>query len=206
MEGYFLFILIAVVTIFSPGPGVLLTLTNSIRYGMSGAIGAIVGIAFGTFIIAAVSATSVGVLLATSALAFTILKFIGATYLIYLGIKLWRTPNAKIQTNSSTRIERRTIKLQFIEGLILQITNPKAVFFFISIFPQFVDYTTQYLAHFVLLVVTYSCLVLIIHFLYAYLAKSARKWFNSEKGSLIVKRTSGGTFVLFGIGLASASK
>jgi len=206
MEGYFLFTLIAIVTIFSPCPGVLLTLTNSIRYGMSGASSGIVGIAFVTFIIAAVSATGVGVLLATSALAFTILKFIGAAYLIYLGIKLWRSPNVKIQTNSGTRIERRPIKLQFIEGLTLQITNPKAVFFFMSIFPQFVDYTAHYLGHFLLLVIIYSCLVLIIHFLYAYITKTARNWLSSEKASLIVNRTGGGTFVLFGIGLASSTK
>ena len=92
MENYLLFTLIATVTILSPGPGVLLTLTNSIRYGFFGAIGGIVGIAFGTFIVAGLSATSVGVILATSAMAFTVMKFIGAAYLIYLGVKLWQSP------------------------------------------------------------------------------------------------------------------
>ena len=66
MESYLLFSIIAIATILSPGPGVLLTLTNSIRYGVEGAVGGIFGIAFGTFIVAGVSATSVGVVLATS--------------------------------------------------------------------------------------------------------------------------------------------
>jgi threonine/homoserine/homoserine lactone efflux protein len=202
MEDYLLFSIIAIATILSPGPGVLLTLTNSIRYGLSGAIGGIFGIAFGTFIVAGVSATSVGVLLATSSVAFTIMKYVGATYLIYLGIKLWRSPVAKIETDGKSS---RGLKLQFIEGLTLQLTNPKAVFFFMSIFPQFVDYSSAYVGQFILLVVTYSSLVLIIHFLYAHLAKSARTWLSSEKGGRIVNRAGGGTFVFFGIGLASAT-
>ncbi|WHI49723.1 LysE family transporter [Microbulbifer sp. MLAF003] len=78
MESYILFFIIAVATILSPGPGVILTLTNAIRYGTSGAIGGILGIAFGTFIVAGVSATSLGVILATSAVAFSIMKYIGA--------------------------------------------------------------------------------------------------------------------------------
>ena len=203
MEDYLLFSIIAIATILSPGPGVLLTLTNSIRYGLSGAIGGIFGIAFGTFIIAGISATSVGVLLATSTIAFTIMKYVGATYLIYLGIKLWRSPVTKIDTKSESK---RGLKLQFIEGLTLQLTNPKAVFFFMSIFPQFVDYSSQYIGQFILLVVTYSSLVLIIHFLYAYIAKSARTWLSSEKGGRIVNRAGGGTFVFFGIGLAATNK
>ncbi len=202
MENYLLFLIIAIVTILSPGPGVLLTLTNSIRFGLSGTIGGIFGIAFGTFIVAGISATSVGVLLATSTLAFSIMKYVGAIYLIYLGLKLWRSPAAKIEENTALN---KGINLQFIEGLTIQLTNPKAVFFFMSIFPQFVDYSSAYVTQFLLLVMTYSSLVLIIHFFYAYLAKSARGWLSSEKGSRIVNRTGGGTFMLFGIGLAASS-
>ena len=204
MENYLLFTLIATVTILSPGPGVLLTLTNSIRYGFFGAIGGIVGIAFGTFIVAGLSATSVGVILATSAMAFMVMKYIGAAYLIYLGIKLWRSPITKLDTSSRTA---GNIKVQFFEGLTIQLTNPKAVFFFMSIFPQFVDFSSsQYVSKFLMLVVTYSSLNLLIHFLYAYLARSARNWLSTEKGGRIVNRAGGGIFVLFGIGLASTTK
>src|SRR5665811_1923708 len=117
MDTYLLFLIIAIATVLSPGPGVVLTLTNAIRYGVSGAIGGILGIAFGTFIVAGVSATGVGVLLATSTVAFSIMKFIGAAYLIYLGIKLWRSPTAKIDVKSAAIKSR---KRQFIEGLTLQ--------------------------------------------------------------------------------------
>jgi len=203
MDSYALFLIIAIATVLSPGPGVILTLTNSIRYGMSGAIGGILGISCGTFVVAGVSATSLGLLLATSALAFSIMKFVGAAYLVYLGIKLWRSPVKRIEGNS---FAIRSKKRQFIEGLTIQLTNPKAVFFFMSVFPQFVDFTSNYVGQFTLLVVTYSSLVVIIHLLYAYLAKSARSWLSSEKGGRMVNRIGGGTFIGFGVALASASK
>jgi threonine/homoserine/homoserine lactone efflux protein len=100
----------------------------------------------------------------------------------------------------------KSMKSQFMEGLILQITNPKAVFFFMSIFPQFVDFTTDYKGTFTLLVVTYSSLVLFIHMTYAYLAKSARGWLSTAKGGRIVNRLGGATFMCFGIGLVSTNK
>ncbi|OZG72155.1 lysine transporter LysE [Hahella sp. CCB-MM4] len=207
MESYVIFVIIATITVLSPGPGVLLTLTNAIRYGAGGAIGGILGIAFGTFIVAGVSATSLGVLLAASSVAFTIMKFIGAAYLIYLGIKLWRSPAVKIDQDGFTSTGKpRKKRRQFLEGLTLQLTNPKAVFFFMSIFPQFVDYSSNYSNQFLLLVVTYSALVVMIHMLYAHLAKMARGWLSSDRGGKIVNRIGGGTFMCFGIGLASATR
>lgn len=203
MDGYLLFSVIAIATILSPGPGVLLTLTNSIRYGTNGAIGGIFGIAFGTFIVAGISATSVGVILATSTVAFTIMKYIGAIYLIYLGVKLWNSPTPEMNTKNKTT---KKLKIQFLEGITLQLTNPKAVFFFMSIFPQFINYSSEFIGQFVLLVITYSALVVIIHFMYAHLAKKARNWLSSPKGGKIVNRAGGGTFMFFGIGLATANK
>jgi len=203
MENYLLFILIASITILSPGPGVILTLTNAISYGVRSAIGGILGIAFGTFIVAGISATSLGVILATSSVAFTVMKYIGAAYLIYLGIKLWNSPVKTIEEKNNNK---KAKKLLFLEGLTMQLTNPKAVFFFMSIFPQFVDFTKDYNNQFVIFVITYSSLVVLIHFIYAYLAKSSRKWLSSPKGGKAVNRFGGGTFVFFGIGLASASK
>jgi threonine/homoserine/homoserine lactone efflux protein len=204
MESYLLFLVIATATVLSPGPGVILTLSNAIRFGVSGAIGGILGIAFGTFQVAAGSATSVGIILATSSVAFSIMKFVGAAYLIYLGVKLWQSPPVTIDACSETTTRPR--KWQFIEGLMLQLTNPKAVFFFMSVFPQFVDFSSNYAARFMLLVVTYSGLVVLIHVLYAYMARSVRGWLSTEKGGRAVNRVGGGTFVFFGIGLASANK
>ena len=203
MESYILFLIIATATVLSPGPGVVLTLTNTIRYGVSGAIGGIFGIASGTFIVAGISATSLGIILATSSIAFTIVKFIGAGYLIYLGLKLWRSPVVGVNVGFEPKKKRR---IQFFEGLTLQLTNPKPVFFFLSIFPQFVNFDDTYKVQFVILVSTFSTLLVIIHLLYASLAHYAKNWLSSENGGRAVNRIGGGTFMCFGIGLASASK
>ncbi len=203
MDHYFVFVIIAALTVLSPGPGVLLTLTNSIRYGVSGAAWGIYGLVIATFIVAGISATSVGIILATSSVAFSIMKYVGAAYLIYLGVKLWRSPSPKIEMGSSTVNDR---KRQFVEGMMIQLTNPKSVFFFMSIFPQFISHSSAYTGQFFLLVATYSGLLLMIHFLYAFLAKTARIWLTSANGGRVVNRLGGATFMGFGVGLASASR
>ena len=203
MESYLLFLVIAIATVLSPGPGVILTLTNTLQGGVSAAIGGILGISTGTFIVAGVSASSLGLILNTSLIAFTIMKYLGGAYLIYLGIKLWKSPSVVIGSPDKGRKGRR---VQFLEGLTLQITNPKAIFFFMSVLPQFTDYSSNYVSQFAILVSTYSGLVILIHLLYASLAKTACHWLVSEKGGRLLNKFGGGVFIGFGIGLASASR
>ncbi len=199
MKLYALFLLMATATVFSPGPGVIMTLTNSLRYGVGGTIGGICGIAFGALVVAAISATSLGVLLATSAVAFTIMKYVGAAYLIYLGIKLWCAPGFKYVEATSRELG---FGKRFLEGLSLQLTNPKAIFFFISVFPQFIDPSADYVNQFLLLVVTYSSLVIVIHCLYAFTAQRAKVWLTSDRGGRALNKIGGAIFMFFGATLA----
>ena len=203
MKLYLLFLFMATATVLSPGPGVVMTLTNALRYGVKGTFGGILGIAFGALVVAAISATSLGVLLATSALAFTVLKLIGAGYLVYLGVRLWRAPPFKFteQTAHEASFGRR-----FLEGLSLQLTNPKAIFFFLAVFPQFIDPAHHYATQFTALVLTYSALVVTIHSGYAFFARRAKGWLTSERGGRAVNKSAGATFVFFGAVLATAER
>lgn len=203
MKLYALFLLVATATVLSPGPGVVMTLTNALRYGMRGTLGGIFGIAVGALVVAAISATSVGVLLAASALAFTVLKFLGAAYLIYLGLRLWRAPAFQFAEPSA---HEASFGRRFFEGLSLQLTNPKAIFFFLSVFPQFIDPDAHYALQFAALVLTYSTLVVVIHCLYALFAQKAKTWLTSERGGRTVNRAAGATFVFFGAALATAER
>lgn len=203
MKLYALFLLVATATVLSPGPGVVMTLTNALRYGMRGTLGGILGIAVGALAVAAISATSVGVLLAASALAFTVLKFLGAAYLIYLGLRLWRAPAFQFAEQSA---HEASFGRRFLEGLSLQLTNPKAIFFFLSVFPQFIDPDAHYALQFAVLVLTYSTLVVLIHCLYALFAHKAKAWLTSERGGRTVNRAAGATFVFFGAALATAKR
>ena len=121
----------AALTVSSPGPGVVLTLSNAIRHGIKPALSGVLGISLGILIISIISASSLGVLLTTSSFAFSILKFIGAGYLIYLGIKLWRTPVISLEDavdakNMPKEISHRN---RFKEGFFVSLLNPKAIFF-----------------------------------------------------------------------------
>jgi len=176
MDNYWLFVLVAFVTILSPGPGILLTLTNAMRYGAVGASGGIMGIAAGSFVVAGVSATSLGVILATSTTAFSILKYIGAGYLVYMGVKLWRSSSVGLpQEGTAHQTVEANLSKQFAEAFVMQLTNPKAVFFFMSIFPQFIDLAAHYSQQFMALVVTYSALVVVVHMAYALLTRFVRR-------------------------------
>ena len=203
MKLYLLFLVMAAATVFSPGPGVVMTLTNSLRHGFRNTLGGILGVAVGALVVAAVSATSVGLVLAASAVAFTVLKFAGAAYLIYLGIRLWRSPAPAIAEQATLEAGFRR---RFIEGLALQLTNPKAIFFFLSVFPQFIDPQRDYAAQFIVLVLSYSTLVVIIHCIYALFAQRAKGWLTSPRGRRVVNRAGGATFMLFGVALATAKR
>lgn len=203
MKLYVLFVAMAAVTVLSPGPGVVMTLSNALRYGMRSTFGGILGIATGALVVAAFSATSAGALLAASSLAFTVLKLVGAAYLIYLGIKLWRAPPFVFSASSAPAAG---FGRRFAEGLSLQFTNPKAIFFFLSVFPQFIDPAQDYALQFTALVLTYSALVVLIHSGYAFFAQSAQRWLRSERGGRQVNRVAGTTFVLFGLALATAKR
>jgi threonine/homoserine/homoserine lactone efflux protein len=204
MTLYPVFLLVAATTVLSPGPGVVMTLTNSLRHGFRGTFAGIVGISFGAFAVAALSATGLGVLLAASATAFTVMKYLGATYLVYLGVRLWRAPAVRLDGSRSS--VRTGSGRRFLEGLTLQLTNPKAIFFFLSVFPQFVDHSRPGGRQFALLVLTYSALVVLIHSGYALTAERARGWLTSERGGKALNRLGGATFVFFGAAMASARR
>jgi homoserine/homoserine lactone efflux protein len=92
---YPVFLLVAATTVLSPGPGVVMTLTNALRHGFRGTFGGILGISAGALAVATLSATGLGMLLATSAAAFIVMKYVGAIYLVYLGIRLCARPRRR---------------------------------------------------------------------------------------------------------------
>lgn len=200
---YALFLIMATMTILSPGPGVIMTLTNSLREGFRGTLMGILGLAFGIVIVAGISATGLGLILATSALAFTIIKFVGAAYLIYLGVRLWRAPPFQFHETASRNV---SMGRRFAEGLSLQLTNPKSIFFFLSVFPQFIDPSAPYSTQFSFLVLTFSALLIAIHCMYAFFASKAKRWLTSKKGGMVVNKAGGGTLVFFGAMLATAKR
>jgi homoserine/homoserine lactone efflux protein len=225
MQDVLPFLAFAAVAVASPGPGVLMTLTNALRHGRAGTLGGIFGIASGTFVVAALSATGVGWLLATSATAFTVMKWLGATYLAWLAFRLWRAPLPALPVDADAGDAeaapeplpgdgpqrerpadlRRELHRHFAAGFVLQLSNPKAIAFFLSVFPQFLTPGADTL-RFASLVLLYSGLVVVIHGLYALGARRARRWLTSPRGARWLNRVAALVFLGFAGALARSQR
>lgn len=203
MDNYLLYVGVAIATICLPGPAVVLTINNAIQKGLLKTFAGIFGVALAILLVATISATSLGIILASSAMAFSLIKIVGAVYLVYLGIKMWRS---KASSNVKMNVQESSLLKCFMEGFFVSITNPKAVVFFMSIFPQFIDLKQEYAPQFVLLALTFSALVVVIHTIYAVSASLTKSKIASQKGSALLNKISGGIFVGFGVGLAASSK
>jgi threonine/homoserine/homoserine lactone efflux protein len=203
MERYFLFLIVAAAAVVTPGPGVTLTITNSLRYGVAGAFQGIFGLVAGALLIATLSATGVGFIITTSPMAFNAMKYAGAAYLVYLGVRLWRSPALHLEERDGKASSGRK---RFIESLTLQLSNPKALAFFLSVFPQFIDPKSSMVIQFSVLALTYCSLIVALHTTYAFAANSARQWFSSSSGRLVINRVGGVAFVCFAVAMIAASQ
>jgi len=196
MDLYLMFLLMATATVLSPGPGVLMTLTNALHQGRRETFAGVLGIACGAAVVAALSATSVGVVLAASETAYWLLKLSGAGYLVYLGLRLWRAPAVALADSTA---KPASVRRRFVEGVTLQFTNPKAIFFFLSVFPQFIRPGASFAPQFAALVLSYGLIVVLIHCGYAACAQYARRWLASSTGGRLLQRVAGTVFILFAL-------
>jgi threonine/homoserine/homoserine lactone efflux protein len=201
-DKFYLYLVVASLTIASPGPGVVLSIANSIKHGVKSSIPGILGIALGMFLISIIASSGVGALVIASPTAFIALKYAGALYLIYLAVKLW-TSNKIGLKNFSTKDEcdEKSKKDRFIEGLTITLLNPKPMIFFIALFPQFISNKNSYTPQFAILSITFCLLIMIIHFSYAMFASRAGKWLSDKKGHRVINRASSLCFFVFALGI-----
>ncbi|MDO3382865.1 LysE family translocator [Gilvimarinus algae] len=203
VAGYLLYICVALATIALPGPAVMLTLNNAVQRGLPKALAGIFGISLGVLLVALISASGLGVIIETSAMAFTVIKIAGAAYLIYLGLRMLRVKSVH---TSPLCDHGSSFAKCFGEGFLVSVTNPKAVVFFISILPQFVTPTESHSDQLVVLSLTFSVLVVLVHTAYALLASVIKSQLMSSAVRLVFSRISGGLFISFGLALVGASR
>ena len=183
-----MFIVISLANIFAPGAGVVYAITTGIQGGLKGNFWCRIGLAVGILVLMTASVSGLGVIVANSPTIFTVLRFIGIAYLIYLGIKAWRAPATSIIADGA--IPAHNGRRQFAEAFMLQITNPQPLVFFISLLPQFIDQKLAYIPQVVIMTVVYSFLVFAVMTIYTFAVARARTFFKSPQASLILRRTS----------------
>jgi threonine/homoserine/homoserine lactone efflux protein len=189
---------------FTPGPAVLLAVSNSVSVGASRAMLGSVGNALGVFLVSAVAMAGLGVLLSTSAVAFMLLKVAGAAYLVYLGIKQWRNGanalGAASAANGESVPAQSATKL-FFNGLTVAVTNPKSILFFTALFPQFLTPGAPALQQFFVLTTTFVVCTVLAHAFYVQVARGLKRVLADARRARLFSRVSGGAFVVLGLGL-----
>ena len=183
-----MFIVISLANIFAPGAGVVYAITTGIQGGLKGNFWCRIGLAVGILVLMTASVSGLGVIVANSPTIFTVLRFIGIAYLIYLGTKAWRAPATSLIADGA--IPAHNGRRQFAEAFMLQITNPQPLVFFISLLPQFIDQKLAYIPQVVIMTVVYSFLVFAVMTIYTFAVARARTFFKSPQASLILRRTS----------------
>lgn len=185
----------------SPGPAVLLVISQGIRSGARASLLGTAGILSGNALYFGASALGLGAILLASEMAFLLIKWVGAAYLIFLGGKMIRDTLTVVEEKPHVMISTARHRL-FRQGILTQLSNPKAIVFFTALLPQFID--TQGAAayqFFVLGVVSIlvECPILV---LYGWLAAKGGDWFKQSKYAKWLDRIAGTFLIGAGIKLA----
>ena len=187
---------------FTPGPAVLLAVSNSIDVGAKRTVFSSVGSSAGIFVVSGLAMIGMGAILATSANAFLVMKVVGAIYLIWLGMKRWRSNEALISNDAdqatTQRRERKNWQL-VAQGLGVSLTNPKAILFFSALFPHFIVPDMPLFTQYLLLTSTFAICALISHAFYVVLISLVKKHVAAR--AKLFNRIVGGTFIALGLGL-----
>jgi threonine/homoserine/homoserine lactone efflux protein len=199
-EIWIAFVAASTLLLVIPGPTILLVISYGLGQGWRAALPSAVGVALGDFTAMTLSMLGIGVLLAASASLFTILKFAGAAYLIWLGIKLWRAggsfnTQAKTDTSSSLKM--------IGHAWLVTALNPKSITFFIAFLPQFIDQHSDYWTQMFIFEVTFLILAFINAFAYGLVASRARSLVSNERAIGMFNKVGGS--LLIGAGVATAT-
>ncbi len=146
-----------------------------------------------------------GAILKTSNNLFLVVKIIGAGYLIYLGIRQWRSKTNFFADNKTNlgeqKIKSKTNKQFFLEGFLIAMTNPKAILFFTALFPQFINTKQVLIPQFLIMTFTFMMMSFICLMSYGLLASKAKRWFAAGERTKWFNRVLGSIFVMIGAGL-----
>lgn len=196
------FSLTALVIVLLPGPNVLFTIGRALALGRKAALLTVVGTAVGMYLQVILVSLGLGVLLEQSIVLMTIVKFVGAAFLVYLGIQAIRHRNDAAKELSE--VKPIGVLRTIIEGLIVGVTNPKTIVFFLAILPQFVVHGDAPIGlQMLLLGAIFIAIGILFDSLYALGAGAAREWFGRSPKRLGNLSVVGGVAMIgLGVGLA----
>lgn len=191
LELYLSYVLATLIILAVPGPTILLVISYALSQGRRAALSTVVGVGLGDAISVTVSLAGLGAIMATSATAFAVVKWVGAGYLIYLGVKMWRTqPHLSFADQPDVSQRKMTLHTTLVTAL-----NPKSIAFFIAFLPHFLSPAAPATPQLIILGSTFVVLGVFNAALYALFAAHLRaritkpatlKWANRAGGTMLL--------------------
>jgi len=195
------FFIAAWIIAISPGSGAVLSMSHGLSYGVRRTSATIFGLQSGLMLVFFIAGAGVGSLLMASEVAFSIVKTVGALYLIYIGLSQWRAKVSINEQKSEAVVAVPTFKRRFLTGFLTNATNPKGIIFMVAVLPQFITHDAPLLPQLLILAATMCCVDLIVMHSYAFLASSMQRFFRDAKAVKKQNRVFGGLLMAVGTAL-----
>ncbi|MFI5061210.1 MAG: LysE family translocator [Actinomycetales bacterium] len=193
------FALASLALIVIPGPSVLFVIGRSLALGRAGGLLSVLGNALGMLPLVVAVALGIGAVVAQSMVVFTVIKFVGAAYLVYLGMQAIRHRRHTAVTHEATPPRRSRWRI-LSEGFIVGITNPKSLVFFVAVLPQFVDYSGGWIpGQMFELGLVFLAIAVVCDSVWALVAGAARGWFGRSP-KRVERLGAAGGFMMIGLG------
>jgi threonine/homoserine/homoserine lactone efflux protein len=199
-EALALFSLAALALLLVPGPAVLYVVMQSAEHGRVAGLVSVAGVHLGTLVHVGAAAVGLSALIVSSAVAFSVVKYAGAAYLLFLGIRRLLAR----ERFGVVRVEEQPLWLLFRRGALVNVLNPKTALFFLAFLPQFVDPSRTVWTQVVVLGLTFVVLGFVSDGLYALAAGTVGRWLRERRR--LLRCASGGVFVSLGLSAALAKR
>ncbi|CAN3128907.1 LysE family transporter [Mycobacterium sp. smrl_JER01] len=183
----------AIVIAVSPGAGAIQSMATGLTHGVRRGYWSILGLEIGLMLQLTLVAVGLGAAVANSILAFTVIKWVGVAYLVYLAIRQWRsaTVDLNAQLDRATGDGRRAL---LVRGFLVNATNPKGLLFFLAVMPQFVVPTSPLLPQYLAIGATMVAVDVVVMGLYSGLAVRLLAWLHTPRQQTLLNRVFSGLF------------
>jgi homoserine/homoserine lactone efflux protein len=194
------FVIAACLIAVSPGSGAVLSMSHGLSYGVRKTSATILGLQAGLLLVLFVAGAGVGSLLLASEVAFSIVKTVGALYLIYLGFSQWRA-KVSIGAQQAASVQLPSLQKRFLTGFLTNATNPKGIIFMVAVLPQFITPGVPLLPQLLILALTMCTIDMMVMHGYALLASSMQRFFRDARAVKRQNRVFGGLLMAVGTAL-----
>jgi threonine/homoserine/homoserine lactone efflux protein len=210
LEHWLIYVSVVALIVVTPGPAAALCLSHGVVHGRTRTLMTVLGLVSSSLTLIALSSFGLGAILATSSTLFAIVKYVGAAYLIYLGVSIWRAPEPQEGpsevTSTSAPADRLSLRRLFVTGFLVGISNPKDLLFFGALFPQFIEPGPTAMQQLLILSSTWVTVAFAIMALYAALGSKFASRMQGISARRALNKVTGGVFVAAGAALAWAKR